>query len=565
MQPKSDAQLLRDYAERGVEAAFAELAHRHTNLVYSAALRQVGSPEAAAEIAQAVFVSLARGAESLSRRLQPDASLAGWLCRAARNLSLNFRRDEFRRQAREREAMPDLISTPEPAPEWEHLRRVLDEAMSNLNETDYDALVLRFFQDQDFRSVGVALGVSDDAAQKRVTRALEKLRELLAKRGVGASAAGLAALIGANAVQAAPTGLAVTISASVTLLGTSVSTSTFIAATKTIAMTTFQKTCIGLALTALAATGIYEARQAAQMRERTAALEQQQAPLVGQVEQLRRERDDAVKRAAALQEAKDAGETAELAKLRGEVQRLRKDSQELDQLKAAVAAQGSDPAIEATLRSWAARANQMKQRLEQMPEKKIPEMGLLTEKEWLDAAKNVNQLETDEDYRKAFANLRNGAKGEFGQLVRNALKKYLAENNGLLPNDLSQLQMYFERPVDDAVLQRYALLESGKISDAGRKYLVGEKASPVDEEFDSRFQFSFDGTQSRSVDTSGDLVLAAMVDYAKANNGQLSRNPAELTPYLSRVVDATKLQNILAEIPPGIQTLDQLNAARNSR
>ena len=80
--------------------------------------------------------------------------------------------------------MPDLISSAEPAPDWEPLRRVLDEAMSDLSEAEYDALVLRFFQNQDFRSVGLALGVNDDTAQKRVTRALEKLRATLTRKEV---------------------------------------------------------------------------------------------------------------------------------------------------------------------------------------------------------------------------------------------------------------------------------------------------------------------------------------------------------------------------------------------
>lgn len=111
MQPKSDAQLLREYAESSVDAAFSGLVQRHTNLVYSAASRQVESPDAAAEIAQRVFIGLAHGAQSLSPRLATDASLAGWLCRSARNLSLNFRRDEFRRQSRERQVMEQLIST----------------------------------------------------------------------------------------------------------------------------------------------------------------------------------------------------------------------------------------------------------------------------------------------------------------------------------------------------------------------------------------------------------------------------------------------------------------------
>src|SRR5204863_8253378 len=98
MQPKSDAQLLREYAEHGAESSFAEIVSRHTNLVYSAALRQVDSPAVAAEIAQSVFIGLARGAQTLSPRLATDASLAGRLCRSARNPSLNFRRDELRLQ-----------------------------------------------------------------------------------------------------------------------------------------------------------------------------------------------------------------------------------------------------------------------------------------------------------------------------------------------------------------------------------------------------------------------------------------------------------------------------------
>src|SRR2546425_13351375 len=118
MQPKSDAQLLREYAEHGAEAAFAEIVARHTNLVYSAALRQVDSPDIAAEIAQRGFIGLARGARTLSRKLADSASLAGWLCRSARNISLNPRRDEFRRHSRERAAMGKLGPIPNAPTDW---------------------------------------------------------------------------------------------------------------------------------------------------------------------------------------------------------------------------------------------------------------------------------------------------------------------------------------------------------------------------------------------------------------------------------------------------------------
>ena len=271
MLPNSDAQLLREYAEHGTETAFAEIVTRHTNLVYSAALRQVDSPDVAAEVAQSVFIGLTQGARALSSRLAAEASLAGWLCRSARNISLNLRRDEFRRHSRERQAMENLTPISDTTPDWERLRPVLDEAMSELSEADYDALVMRFFQNQDLRSVGAALGVSDDTAQKRVSRALDKLRQYLSRRGITTTAAALSIVLSTNAVQTAPAGLAVTISAAVTLAGTAVSTSTAITATKAIVMTTIQKTLISATIAAAVGTGIYEARRAADSQDQAHA------------------------------------------------------------------------------------------------------------------------------------------------------------------------------------------------------------------------------------------------------------------------------------------------------
>jgi RNA polymerase sigma factor (sigma-70 family) len=328
MQPKSDAQLLREYAESGSESAFTELVARHTDLVYSAALRQVPSSDLACDVAQNVFTSLARGARTLAGKLNPDASLAGWLCRCTRNLALNLRRDDFRRQSRERQAMETLHPTSETAPDWGRLCPLLDEAISGLNEVDHDALVLRFFKNHDLRSVGLALGVSDDTAQKRVARALEKLRDHLAHHGITTTGAALAMAISANAVQAAPVELAATISTAATLAGTTLATTTTATAIKTIAMTTIQKTLITATIAAAVGAGIYEARQASRLREENQSLQQQQAPLAEQNrqlqrarEQLQRERDDATNQLAALTDKLAGGKQkpSEVLKLRGEV------------------------------------------------------------------------------------------------------------------------------------------------------------------------------------------------------------------------------------------------------
>src|SRR5262249_10854944 len=103
MHEKSDAQLLREYAEEGNEGAFRELVARHTDLVYSAALRQVASPDVARDVAQSVFTDLARKARSLLQKGDLHYSLAGWLYRGTHFAALNQLREERRRKTRERQ------------------------------------------------------------------------------------------------------------------------------------------------------------------------------------------------------------------------------------------------------------------------------------------------------------------------------------------------------------------------------------------------------------------------------------------------------------------------------
>jgi hypothetical protein len=205
---------------------------------------------------------------------------------------------------------------------------MLDDAMNTLDDTDRAAVLLRYFENKSLREVGAALGTSEDAAQKRVSRAVERLREFLAKRGVTIGASGLVVAIAANAVQAAPVGLAATIAAAAALAGTTIATAATATAVKTIAMTTMQKAIITAMLVAAVGAGVYEARQSSQLREQIQARQRQQAPLTEQLRQLQRERDDATNRLTLLaaEVATLKRTPAELLKLRGEVTRLRADA-----------------------------------------------------------------------------------------------------------------------------------------------------------------------------------------------------------------------------------------------
>ena len=222
MQQTDDSALLRQYVENNSDEAFAALVTRHINLVYSVALRRVANPHHAEEITHAVFIILARKAASLRH----DKALSSWLFQATRLTAGNFIRSEIRRHRREEEAYMQSVLNETATEVWPKIAPLLDDAVAGLREKDRQAIVLRFYEGRNLREVGLALGASEAAAEKRVNRALEKLRTFFTKRGVSSTTAILAGMISANSVHAAPVGLAKTISAVAITKGTVASTST---------------------------------------------------------------------------------------------------------------------------------------------------------------------------------------------------------------------------------------------------------------------------------------------------------------------------------------------------
>ncbi len=203
-------QLLVQYAKTGSEAAFGELVTRYINLVYSTALRLVGGDTQLAEdVTQTVFIDLAR----MGKMLSQDVLLGGWLHQHAFHLASTVARSERRRRAREREASEMNMPQDNSEAGLSNATPLLDEAITQLPSEDRTAILLRFFEPRDFRSVGEALGTSEDAARMRVSRALDKLHGILRQRGVTLSAAALGTALTAEAVVAAPAGLAVSVTA----------------------------------------------------------------------------------------------------------------------------------------------------------------------------------------------------------------------------------------------------------------------------------------------------------------------------------------------------------------
>ena len=218
-----DARLLEQFARNGSEEAFAALVQRHIALVHSVALRHTANAQHAQDITQAVFVILARKAGTLGRR----TVLPGWLYHTARLTAANLQRAETSRVRREQEAyMQSQIEESVNDALWRELSPQLDEAMAGLGTSERDALVLRYFQNKSMAEVGKFLGLAENTAQKRVSRALEKLRVFFTKRGVSSTTAIIAGMISAHSVQAVPVTLAKSVTAVALAKGAAASTST---------------------------------------------------------------------------------------------------------------------------------------------------------------------------------------------------------------------------------------------------------------------------------------------------------------------------------------------------
>ncbi|HVK59837.1 MAG TPA: sigma-70 family RNA polymerase sigma factor, partial [Candidatus Kapabacteria bacterium] len=314
---RSSEQLLAIYAQRHAEDIFHELVQRHIALVYNTALRVAnGDTHLAQDVAQTVFTDLARKAASL-----PSGTLvSGWLYQHTWFIASKMIRTERRRQLREQNTSIMHSSTGNESDQSE-LQSALDEALTSLKPEERDAVVLRYFEQVDLRRIGATFGISEDAAQKRVARAVEKLRDAFASRGLTVSLAALTSFLSSQCL-AAPPALAGAISSGALVAaasGTAVGVTGFLASTK-------GKVAVAAVCAIAAGTPlVWQQGNVQALRAEVARL----SPLVSSNQALRAELERLQGATLSAAEREEMNRRfLELQRLRGEVTSLRKQAAE---------------------------------------------------------------------------------------------------------------------------------------------------------------------------------------------------------------------------------------------
>ena len=483
---KTDAELLQHYAANGCEDAFGELIARHVNVIYSAALRFTRSDTHRAEdVTQQVFTELARNAKSLCKH----PAVIGWLYTTTRHVALRVLRTEQRRLAREKEAhiMNEILRDTPPDPDWQKLAPALDAAMHALAERDRLALLLRFFQSKTFNEIGETLGLRENAARMRVDRALDKLRLELVRKGVRSTAVALATALSQNAVNATPAAFVSTLKTAA-LANVATTTATTFNLLNFMAVTKSQITAATAIILASIVTPVLLQQRA------HAKLQAQKQTLAQQLQQQTALAAENQRLAALIANTNQssAAPATELLRLRAEVARLRKETQELSKPKPP-----SRPDQLATIAErYAERVNKLKQYLAANPSETIPELQFIRDAEWLWLA-GEKLPDTPEGYRRAMSLARLTVEGTVSrEILRPALKQFASDHNGEFPSDLSELKAYFKTNLDDSILQRWQIIHVSKLPQMraqleNETWMITQKW-PVNRAIDQRILFGLE-------------------------------------------------------------------------
>lgn len=182
---RTDDRLLVQRAAQGDADAFAELVNLHQRMVYGLALRKLGNPHDAEEVAQTAFLNAWRGLKSF----KGDSSFATWLYRLTSNACIDHLRQNGKRaedRSLEDENLPPLPDHT-PGPEEQALQRerqeALRKAIDQLPSEQRTILLLREMDGLMYEEIAQLLHLELGTVKSRLARARLALRDRLANEG----------------------------------------------------------------------------------------------------------------------------------------------------------------------------------------------------------------------------------------------------------------------------------------------------------------------------------------------------------------------------------------------
>lgn len=514
-----DAQLLHRYAAQADEAAFTEFVGRHVRIVYAIAARQLGSEQHADDVAQQVFLAVARDA----RRLAGHPQLLAWLYATARNAARDAARRDLRRRRRELRTELDVQATsPMDTLESESARRLVDAAVDSLDPTARSAVLLRFFEGRSFSEIGAQLGMSENTARMRVERALSKLHQFLARRGIATSVAAVGSSLGSYAASAVlPAGAPAAVAAAA--LAAAKQTAAIGAVSAFVGFMGKSKTiAAALAVAGVAGAGFGVARLT------------QPSSNIGQPPMV----------------ARSVAADPEFTRVAEQLAAVRADNQSLRDENARLHAR-LHQALEADSGTVPSKVGKLRDSLKRLPEQAIPEFALLEEDDWYAAVDGP--LESTDDFRRAFSILRSRAEKRFLMLAHPALKAYLDANGGQFPKSSTELAEYFTKPVDEALLLRYRVAPASTVPNVrmGGDWILTQVAR-VDSEMDDIVVIGPAGHGRTSPGTQdGTLIQPVVQAFSRANPGVRPTDPSQFLPYATTVEQRAAIERMMRQVGRG--------------
>lgn len=526
---ESDAHLLASFRHQGSEQAFGELVRRHVGFVYAAAFRIVRDPQLAEDVVQAVFLALARNAG----RLVDHPALCGWLHITTRNLASNWVRREFRRQRLEKEtaSMHLSHSTSDSAPNghnshWQAAETQLDAAIGDLTTQDQHTLLLRYFQGKSARETACQLGISEEAAQKRASRALERLRQALNRRGIPVGASALLVGLASQPLQAAPAGLAARVAGSTAKLLLADPTLVSSVSHHLLKMTTYQKLTASAICAVLLGASVSHAVKVINDRQELASVRQSRNDVLREMESLQDTLSELRDRNGRLLLA-----SLEVDSLRDELARSRRSRATSN----SSVRQALDPVAEQELEAMVQRMVRLKEWARTNSSHVLPEFQLLSAGDWLSAIKD-RPMDSAVDFRRAMSFVREVAQRKFGLRINDALRAFQKGTGRAMPTELSELLPYFSSPPDPAMLNGWTLIPATSLPSL---WFEGEVAitqkAAIDEVLDVRFgigQNGFGSADFSALDTGTELQ--------RLNQAYMDDHNGEWPPDISGLLDYAK-------------------------